>query len=150
MYLYTKPFTHMFTVACWGKEGVIRQSTEDFRPVKLLWILEWWQICPNPYKEQHQEWVLGDFSGGQWLRILLLMQGTRVWFLVGEDRKDMQQLGPCVTTTEAHVLSARDSTITEDMAMESLALQRRSSHWRSNAVKKKEIVLFFFKQWIQM
>ena len=64
MYLYTKPFTHMFTVACWGKEGVIRQSTEDFRPVKLLWILEWWQICPNPYKEQHQEWVLGDFSGG--------------------------------------------------------------------------------------
>lgn len=37
----------------------------------------------------------------------------------------MQQLGPCFTTAEAHVLSARDSTITEDMAMESLVLQRR-------------------------
>ena len=141
VYLYTRPFTLMFTAACWGKEGLIPQTTKDCRPVKLLWILEWWYMCPNPYNEQHQESVLGDFSSGPGVKNFPANAGD-TGLISGQGR--LQRHG--VTRAMCHnYWSPRDENLwhhnkrRHGNGIPCTAMKRssHSMHWRSNAVKNK-------------
>ena len=52
-----------------------------------------------PKRDQKKKKLLPWWSGVQWLRIHLLMQGCSPWF--GKIPHASGQLSPCITTTEA-------------------------------------------------
>ena len=80
----------------------------------------------------HFKTVYGDFSGGQWIRICLPMQGTQVWSLIQEDPPCRGTAKPVCHNYWAQVPTACVLQQEKSLQWEACAVRRRVGPARRN------------------